>query len=100
MQIIQRVTSHCIMTIEKALLLRLSAGRGGDINSPRFFFFSVSKVGAPLMGDTAVHCCLNHDFQNQFLAEYVAKTYISTCILQHLSSKKVVRSKIRIQNVL
>ena len=37
------------------LLLRLPEGRGGVINSPRFCFFSVSKVGAPLMGDTAVH---------------------------------------------
>ena len=27
-----------------------------------FSFFPVSKVGAPLMGDTAVHCCLSHDF--------------------------------------
>ena len=35
----------------------------------------------------------------QFLAEYVTKTHNLTCILRHLSSKKVVRSKIRIQNV-
>ena len=63
-------------------------------------FFSVSQVGLPLMGDTAVHCCLSHDFWTQFLAEYVAKTHNLTCILQHLSSKKVVRAKIRIQNVL
>ena len=27
-----------------------------------FFFFSVSKVGLPLMGVTAVHSCLSHDF--------------------------------------
>ena len=36
----------------------------------------------------------------QFLAEYVAKTHNLTCILQHLNSKKVVRSKILILNVL
>ena len=27
-----------------------------------FSFFPVSKVGAPLMGDTAVHFCLSHGF--------------------------------------
>ena len=40
------------------------------MNSPRsvfsvffsFFFFSVSKVGLPLMGVTAAHICLSHDF--------------------------------------
>ena len=41
----------------KHLLLRLPVLRGGIINSPRsifcFLFFSVSKVGPPLMGDTA-----------------------------------------------
>ena len=39
------------------LLLRLPVGRGGVINSPRSIFlafFSVSKVGLPLMGYTAV----------------------------------------------
>ena len=37
------------------LLLRLPVGYGGVLNSPRFwFFFPVSKVGLPLMGDTAV----------------------------------------------
>ena len=38
------------------LLLRLPVGRGGVVNSPRFCFFfhlSMSKVGLPLMGDTA-----------------------------------------------
>ena len=36
-------------------LLRLPVGYGGVLNSPRFcFFFPVSKVGLPLMGDTAV----------------------------------------------
>ena len=37
------------------LLLRLPVGRGGVLNSPRFWFFSVSEVGAALMGDTAEH---------------------------------------------
>ena len=51
----------------RQLLLRLPVGRGGVINSPRFcfFFFPVSKVGAPLMGDTAVHS-LSHDFKLNF----------------------------------
>ena len=47
------------------LLLRLPVGRGRVINSPRFCFFSLSKVGAPLMGDTAVHS-LSHDFKLNF----------------------------------
>ena len=37
-------------------LLRLPVGHGGVVNSPRFCFFfhlSMSKVGLPLMGDTA-----------------------------------------------
>ena len=57
------------------------------------------------MGDTAVQytdCYLSlcqHDFQTQFLQELVAKTHNLACIVQHLNSKKVVRSKILIQNV-
>ena len=36
-------------------LLRLPVGRGGVVNSPVsvFFYLSMSKVGLPLMGDTA-----------------------------------------------
>ena len=50
-----------------ALLLRLPVGRGGVINSPRFcFFFPVSKVGAPLMGDTAVHSLIICHQNTQF----------------------------------
>ena len=40
----------------RTLLLRLPVGRGGVVNSLRFCFFfhlSMSKVGLPLMGDTA-----------------------------------------------
>ena len=33
--------------------------------APFLFFFPVSKVGAPLMGDTAVHS-LSHDFKLNF----------------------------------
>ena len=47
--------------------LRLPVGRGGVINSPRSDFlgvFSVSQVGLPLMGDTAVHCCLSPSDRN------------------------------------
>ena len=36
------------------LLLRLPAGYCGVLNSPVSVFFPVSKVGLPLMGDTAV----------------------------------------------
>ena len=53
------------------LLLRLPVEYGGVLNSPRFWgFFSVSKVGLLLMGDTAVQytdCYLSpcqHDFLN------------------------------------
>ena len=37
------------------LLLRLPVGRGEVVNSPVsvFFYLSMSKVGLPLMGDTA-----------------------------------------------
>ena len=47
-------------------LLRLPVGHGRVVNSPRFCFFylSMSKVGLPLLGDTAgffpVFCCLAH----------------------------------------
>ena len=42
-------------------LLRLPVGRGGVINSPRsVFLFSVSQVGLPLMGDTAVRLSPRH----------------------------------------
>ena len=47
------------------LLPRLPVGRGEVINSPRsdfLFCFPVSQVGLPLMGVTAVHSCLSHDF--------------------------------------
>ena len=37
---------------------------------------------------------------NSIFTEYVAKTHNLTCIVQHLNSKKVVCSKILIQNVL
>ena len=58
------------MRSKSGYLLRLPVGYGGVLNSPRFCFFSVSKVGLPLMGDTAVQytdCYLSpcqHDFLN------------------------------------
>ena len=69
------------------------AWRSYKFASLRFsVLFSVSQVGLPLMCVTAVDSCL---------AEHVAKTHHLTCILQqHLSSKKVIRSKTRIQNIL
>ena len=48
--------SVLVTSFKAALLLRLPVGRGGIINSPRSIFlgfFSVSKVGLALMGDTA-----------------------------------------------
>ena len=72
-EICKKVTAGTLLFVESDrllikihLLLRLPVGRGGVINSPRFcFFFPVSKVGAPLMGDTAVHS-LSHDFKLNF----------------------------------
>ena len=62
----QQAKTQILMPTLSVLLLRLPVGRGGVINSPRFcFFFPVSKVGAPLMGDTAVHS-LSHDFKLNF----------------------------------
>ena len=37
-----------------------------------------------------------HDVQTQFLAEFVNKTLILTCILQHLNRKKVLHEKINL----
>ena len=88
-----------------SFLLRLPKARR-SLKMPPSVFFSDSKVGLPLMGYTTVQytdCYLSpcqHDFQIQFLAEYVAKIHNLTCILQRLNSRKVVRSKILIQNVL
>ena len=54
----------------KLSLLRLPVGYCGVLNSPRFCFFSLSKIGLPLMGYTAVQytdCYLSpyqHDFFN------------------------------------
>ena len=83
-------------------LLRLPVGRGGVINSPRsifFIFFSVSKVGLPLMGDTAGTKLREPIEKRRLTAEYVNKTCILTCILQYLNRKKVFRAKILMQNV-
>ena len=58
----------CDITLNALFLLRPPVGYGRVLNSPRFCFFSVSKVGLPLMGDTAVQytdCYLSpcqHDF--------------------------------------
>ena len=65
-----------------------------------FFFFSVSKVGLPLMGDTAGTKLREPIETRRLTAERVSKTCILTCILQYLNRKKVLRAKILIQNVL
>ena len=57
--VFKRLVCHCIYfdRIFKTFLdslLRLPVGRGGVLNSPRFWvFFSMSKFGPPLMGDIA-----------------------------------------------
>ena len=68
------IYSHYLMKLHEfffflqahaGILLRLPVERGGVINLPRsafLGFFSVSKVGLLLMGVTAVHSCLSHDF--------------------------------------
>ena len=68
-----------------------------------FKFFSVSQVGAALMGDTAGTSHVSrpkHDVQTQFLAKYVNKTRILTCMIEHLNRKMALRAKILMQNVL
>ena len=40
-----------------------------------------------------------HDVLAQFLADFVEKTRILTCILQHLNRKKILRATIPIQNM-
>ena len=68
-----------------------------------FLFFIVSQVGAALMGDTAGTSHVSrpkHDVQTQFLAKYVNKTRILTCMIKHLNRKMALRAKILMQNVL
>ena len=64
-------------------------------------FFSVSKVGLPLMGETA-GTKLREPIETRrlIMAEYVNKTCILTRILQYLNCKKVLRAKTLMQNVL
>ena len=85
-------------------LLRLPVGRGGVLNSPRFCFFPVSKVGLPLMGDTAgsslLFSALLHIILTHFIAGYINKTHILTCIRKYLNENKVLRAKIPTKDVL
>ena len=67
---------------------------------PFLGFFSVSKVGLPLMGDTAGTKLREPIETRRLTAEYVNKTCILTCILQYLNRKKVLRAKTLMQNVL
>ena len=91
------------------LLLRLPVGRGGVVNLPRFWFFfhlSMSKVGLPLMGDTAGFSLLFSALLfatfifTHSIAEYVNETRILTCILKYLNGNKVLRAKILTKYVL
>ena len=89
-------------------LLRLPVGRGGVLNSPRFcFFLSMSKVGLPLMGDTAgfplLFSALPHIILislNPFYGRICQHTHILTCILKYLNGNKVFRAKIPTKDVL
>ena len=63
-------------------------------------FFSMSKVGLPLMGDTAVTKLREPIGTRRLTAEYVNKTCILTYILHYLNRKKVLRANILMQNVL
>ena len=69
-----------------------------------FFHLSMSKVGLPLMGDTAgfflLFSALLHIIWTEFIAEYVNKTRILTCILKYLNENKVLRAKILTKGVL
>ena len=63
----------------------------------------MSKVGLPLMGKTAgyplLFSALIHIFITHFIADYVNKTHILTCILNYLSVNKVLRIKISTRDV-
>ena len=71
-------------------LLLLLVGRG--VNSPRLCFFPVPKVGLPFMGDTTgfplLFSALLPIILTHFIAEYVNKTHILTCILKYLNGNK------------
>ena len=64
----------------------------------------MSKVGLPLTGDTAgfslLFSALLHIILTHFIAEYVHKTRILTCILKYLNGNKVPRAKILTKDVL
>ena len=66
-----------------------------------YFFFGVeSWAAAHGVYRCTVYRLLSEPMSTRFLAEYVAKIHNLTCVLQRLNSRKVVRSKILIQNVL
>ena len=70
---------------------------GTSQNSARFGFFLLECRCQKLGGRSWViplACCVSpckHDVLIQFLAEFVNKTRILTCILQHLNPKKILR---------
>ena len=75
--------------------------------APFLFFLSMSKVGLPLMGDTAgfpllfsalLHIILIH--LNPFYGRICQHTHILTCILKYLNGNKVFRAKIPTKDVL
>ena len=86
---------------ERLLLLRLPVGRGGVLNSPRFYFFFRCQKSAQRSWVIPLNIAVfSPTFKVNFLAEYLTKTHILTCILQHLNSKQVLGAKILIQDVL
>ena len=74
-------------------------GRGGRIHFVLQDEVS-TKVGLPLMGDTAGTKLREPIETRRLTAEYVNKTCILTCIRQSINRKKVLRAKTLKQNVL
>ena len=85
---------------KKNLITPPAVGEAESKNAPVSGFFSVSKVGLPLMSDTAGTKLREPIETRRLTAEYVNKTCILTCILQYLNRKKVLRAKTLMQNVL
>ena len=100
------VISRIIKATEALIVIDITRKPNSIITPPAvgeafLVFFSVSKVGLPLMGDTAGTKFREPIETRRLTAEYVNKTYILTCILQYLQyRKKVLRAKTLMQNVL
>ena len=67
--------------------------------APFLFFFRCQKSAQRSWVIPLNIAVLSPTFKVNFLAEYLTKTHILTCILQHLNSKKVLGAKILIQTI-